>query len=68
MTDPIGVYPHQGCCHHTALEMVGDRKSIAGLALTASDLLLYLPEAGFYFQAGPIEFNDLLHCEHDHLF
>ena len=41
--------------------MVGDRERIAGLALTASDLLLYLPESGFYFPASAIEFDDRLH-------
>ena len=43
--------------------MISDREGIASLALTTSDLLLDLPESGFYFPASAIELDDLLHAQ-----
>ncbi len=45
------------------MQMVGDRKGVAGLTLGAADLLFDLLEAGFDFPTGAVVLDDLLYRE-----
>jgi len=59
----LGVDPNDGGCCHAEVQMIGDCVGVAGLGVSAADLLFDLSETGLDFPPGGIIFDDLLDAE-----
>ena len=61
----LGINPGNGGGGHAEVKMIGHRIGVAGLGMSAADLLLDLSETGLDFPARGVVFHDLFDAERE---